>query len=119
MGLKLLSPGRRMTSQCLPESVMVKTGSNRNMKRNNQLVPDDIMVLDLKGMIQPLTFLKITQAFRKIKTGEIMEIIGTDPETRRNFSKILGASFHELLHTKYKKDLYFIRLRKAGGQRYR
>jgi TusA-related sulfurtransferase len=77
------------------------------------------MVLDLKGMIPPLTFLKITQAFREIKTAEIMEIIGTDPETRRNFSRILGTSSHELLDTKCKKDLYFIRLRKSGGQGHR
>jgi TusA-related sulfurtransferase len=67
-------------------------------------------------MITPLTFLKITQAFREIKSGEIMEIIGNDPETRRNFSKILGTSSHELLDIKCKKDLYFIRLRRSGGR---
>jgi TusA-related sulfurtransferase len=70
-------------------------------------------------MIPPLTFLKITQAFREIKTVEIIKIIGTDHEPGRNFSKILGTPSHKLLHTKCKKDLYFTRLRKGGGQGYR
>lgn len=75
-----------------------------------------IKILDLKGMIAPLTFLKITHAFREIKTGEIIEIIGTDPETRRNFSKVLGETSYELLNVESKKGLYLIRLRKGCGQ---
>jgi tRNA 2-thiouridine synthesizing protein A len=69
--------------------------------------------LDLRGMIIPLTFLKITQAFRKIKTGEIMEIIGTDPDTRRDFPKILGTSPCEVVRISDEKDRYLIRLRKG------
>jgi len=69
--------------------------------------------LDLRGMIIPLTFLKITQAFRKIKTGETMEIIGTDPDTRRDFPKILGNSPCEVLCISDEKDRYLIHLRKS------
>ena len=96
---------------------MIKTGGSGNMQHDFQSERGSIVVLDLKGMIAPLTFLKITQAFRGIKTGEIMEITGTDPETGRNVSKILGTSSHKLLDIKCKKDLYFIRLRKGGGQK--
>ena len=71
--------------------------------------------LDLSGMIIPLTFLKITQAFRKIKTGETMEIIGTDPDTRRDFSRILGTSPCEVLSINDEKDRYSIRLMKGDG----
>jgi len=69
--------------------------------------------LDLRGMIIPVTFLKITQAFRKIKSGETMEIIGTDPDTRRDFPKILGTSPCEVLCINDQKDRYSIRLRKG------
>jgi len=71
--------------------------------------------LDLRGMIIPLTFLKITQAFRKIKTGETMEIIGSDPDTRRDFPKILSTSPCEVLGITDEKDRYHIRLRKGDG----
>jgi len=70
--------------------------------------------LDLRGTIIPLTFLKITQAFRKIKTGETIEIIGTDPDTRRDFPKILGTSPFEVLCITDEKDRYLIRLRKSA-----
>jgi TusA-related sulfurtransferase len=71
--------------------------------------------LDLRGMIIPLTFLKITQAFRKIRTGETMEIIGTDPDTRRDFPKILSTSPCDVLWINDEKDRYLIRLRKGDG----
>ena len=70
-------------------------------------------VLDLRGMIIPLTLLKITQALRNIKAGETMEIIGTDPDTRRDFLKVLGTSPCEVLHIKDGKDRYLIRLKKG------
>jgi len=95
---------------------MAQIGSNRRAQSEIQSEPDSIRVLDLKGMIAPLTFLKITQAFRQVKTGGIIEIIGNDVETRENLSKILGASSHELLDVQCKEDIYFIRLRKGGVQ---
>jgi len=69
--------------------------------------------LDLRGMIIPLTLLKISQAFRNIKDGEIMDIVGTDPDTRRDFLRILGYSRCEVLDIKNEKDCYLIRLRKG------
>ena len=71
--------------------------------------------LDLRGTIIPLTFLKITQAFRKIKGGETLEIIGTDPDTRRDFLKILGTSPCEVLRISDEKDRYLICLKKGEG----
>ena len=69
--------------------------------------------LDLRGMIIPLTFLKITQAFRKIGAGETIEIIGSDPDTRRDFLRVLGTSPCEVLRISDEKDRYLIRLRKG------
>jgi TusA-related sulfurtransferase len=70
-------------------------------------------VLDLGGMMIPLTLLKITQALRNIKDGETMDIVGTDPDTRRDFSKVLGTFPCEVLHINDENGRYFIRLRKG------
>lgn len=69
--------------------------------------------LDVRGTIVPLAFLKISQAFRKIKSGETLEIIGADPDTGRDFLKILGTSPCEVLRISDEKDGYLIRLRKG------
>jgi TusA-related sulfurtransferase len=70
-------------------------------------------VLDLRGMIIPLTLLKITQAFRNLRNGETMDIVGTDLDTRRDFLKVLGKSPCEVLHINDENGRYFIRLRKG------
>lgn len=70
-------------------------------------------MLDLRGMIIPLTLLKITQVFRNIDAGETVDIFGSDPDTKRDFLKVLGTTPCEVLHIKNEKDGYLIRLRKG------
>lgn len=70
-------------------------------------------VLDLRGMIIPLTLLKITQAFRNINAGDTIDIFGSDPDTKRDFLKVLATASCEVLHIKNEKDGYLIRLRKG------
>jgi TusA-related sulfurtransferase len=94
-------------------SEKVSRESKKTARRSAQSEPEAEHVLDLRGMIKPLTLLKITQAFRNIKTGETMDIVGTDPDTRRDFLKILGISPYEVLHIKDERHGYLIRLRKG------
>jgi TusA-related sulfurtransferase len=70
-------------------------------------------VLDLRGMIIPLTLLKITQAFRNINAGETIDIFGSDPDTKKDFLKVLATTSCEVLHIKNEKDGYLIRLKKG------
>ena len=70
-------------------------------------------ILDLRGMIIPVTFLRITQAFREIEAGETIEIVGNDPETIRDLFKILQSSSYELLNINDDENPYRIRLRKG------
>ena len=70
-------------------------------------------ILDLRGMIVPVTFLNISQSLREIKSGETVEIVGSDPETKRDLFKILRTFSYELLNIDNDKDLYRIRLRKG------
>jgi TusA-related sulfurtransferase len=65
-------------------------------------------------MIIPVTFLKITQTLREIEKGETVEIVGSDPETRKDLFKILKAFPYELLNIHDEGDLYRIRLRKGN-----
>ena len=71
--------------------------------------------LDLRGMIIPVTFLKITQTLREIENGETLEIVGSDPETRRYFFKVLKTFSYELLKIQDEESLYRIRLRKGDS----
>ena len=50
--------------------------------------------LDLRGVIAPFTFLKVTQALREMKSGEKLEIFATDPDTRKYLFQILDATGH-------------------------
>jgi TusA-related sulfurtransferase len=70
-------------------------------------------VLDLRGVIMPLSLLKITHAFRNLENGETVDIVGTDLDTRRDFLKVLGKSSCEVLHINAENGRYFIRLRKG------
>jgi TusA-related sulfurtransferase len=69
-------------------------------------------ILDLRGMIIPLTLLKITQGLRKIGAGETMDIIGTDPDTRRDALRVLGNSHCRVLCVRDEINHYLIRLKK-------
>ena len=70
-------------------------------------------ILDLRGMIIPVTFLRITKALRDMEDGEIIEIVGNDPETRRDLFKILQSFPYELLQINKKQTPYRIRLKKG------
>ncbi len=70
-------------------------------------------ILDLRGMIIPVTFLRFTQAFREIEVGEIMEIVGNDPETIKDLFRILQTFSYDLLNIDDDKNPYLIRLRKG------
>ena len=69
-------------------------------------------ILDLRGMIIPVTFLRITQAFREIEAGETIEIVGNDPETIRDLFKILQTFSYKLLNINNDESPYRILLRK-------
>jgi len=72
-------------------------------------------ILDLRGMIVPVTLLNISQSLRDIKSGEIVEIVGSDPETKKDLFKILRAFPHELLNISDNKTEYRVRLRKGNA----
>jgi TusA-related sulfurtransferase len=69
--------------------------------------------LDIRGAIVPITLLKVTGAFREIKPGEILEIRGNDPDTRKELFQVLNAFRYQLMDVEEGKASYRIRLKKV------
>lgn len=55
------------------------------------------VIIDFRGSISSITLLKTTQIFEKMKPFEIMEIRGSDPDTRQDLFKVLPEASYEVL----------------------
>ena len=71
--------------------------------------------LDLRGTIIPFSLLKVSQVFKIIKPGELLEILCSDPDTRIDLFKILPESAYELtlLEELEENRFYRIQLKKS------
>jgi len=69
---------------------------------------------DLRKAITPFTFLKITQAFREMKTGEILQVNGNDAKTRKEILKVLNTFHYTVVDTEENGNFYCIRLKKES-----
>lgn len=72
-------------------------------------------LLDLKGAVSPLSLLKVIEAFREMKANETLEVLGSDPDTRTGFFKVLPASSYRVISEEELKGdapCFRIRIRK-------
>jgi TusA-related sulfurtransferase len=76
------------------------------------LAQDIAQQLDLRGMIAPVTLLKVTQAFRRLNPGETLEILGSDVQTRKDLFQVLEAPRYELVSSQDDEAFYRILLKK-------
>jgi len=53
--------------------------------------------LDLRGLISPFNLLKASKAFKELKAGETIEIIGSSPETLTDLLKVLPGASCEII----------------------
>jgi TusA-related sulfurtransferase len=67
---------------------------------------------DLREDIVPLTFLKVTQAFRDMKPGDILQLTGDDPKTRVEIFKVLHTVHYTVVDTQEEGNYYCINIRK-------
>ena len=75
--------------------------------------PQKKHILDLRNIIAPVTFLKVTQELETLKSGEILEILAKDPETRKELFKVLKPFHYQLMGIKEERSYYRIRLMRA------
>jgi TusA-related sulfurtransferase len=85
------------------------------MKRGARLESKKNYVLDLRGIIAPVTFLKVTQLLNTMRPGETLDILGKDPDTRTQLSQILHTFHYQLLDTKEEGSFYRISIMKEKG----
>ncbi|MCK5193795.1 MAG: sulfurtransferase TusA family protein [Desulfobulbaceae bacterium] len=68
-------------------------------------------ILDFRGSISPISLLKLTQVFREMKPNEILEILGSDLDTRTDVFKVLPGDSYDLLFLDVvEEEDYFYRI---------
>lgn len=80
------------------------------IQRGARLEPKKEHILDLRNIIAPLTFLKVAQEFEALKTGEILEILAKDQDTRKELFKVLKSFQYRLMAIDDETSFYRIRL---------
>lgn len=68
--------------------------------------------LDMRSSIRPIALLQVSHAFRKMNSGETLEILGSDPYTRECLFKVLPASRYEIVGSAEERSSWRILLRK-------
>ena len=71
----------------------------------DQIQPDQ--TLDCKGLSCPMPLLKTKKAIAKMPSGQILEVLSTDPGTRNDLPSFAERSGHEYLGEK--EDQGFVR----------
>ncbi|MBW1730202.1 MAG: sulfurtransferase TusA family protein [Deltaproteobacteria bacterium] len=62
------------------------------------ITPDE--TLDCRGLSCPMPILKAKKAVGKMKSGQILEILGTDPGTKNDLPAFAQKTGHEYLGEK-------------------
>ena len=87
----------------------------RNKNKLDQTLKMKIMYkFDLREAITPFALLKVTQAFRDMKPGDILEVVGDDPKTRREMFKVLQTVNYTVVDTKEDGKYYCICFKKEN-----
>ena len=71
----------------------------------DDIAPDE--TLDCRGLSCPMPILKTKKALTHMRSGQILEILGTDPGTRNDLPSFVKRNGHEYLGEKEDED--FIR----------
>jgi len=61
----------------------------------NNIIPD--ATLDVRGISCPMPTLKTAKAMKNMAPGQILEVLGTDPGTKKDMPKLANKSGHEWL----------------------
>ena len=71
----------------------------------DDISPDE--TLDCRGLSCPMPLLKTKKAMSKMKSGQILEILGTDPGTKNDLPGFANKAGHQYLGDK--EDASFTR----------
>ncbi|MCG6973230.1 MAG: sulfurtransferase TusA family protein [Desulfobacterales bacterium] len=74
-------------------------------------------ILDCRGSITDISLLKLVQTFREMKPNEVLEILGSNLDTRSDLFKVLPDGGYELIFLDILEEgdyLYRIQLKKKS-----
>ena len=54
-------------------------------------------ILDFRGSITSMSLLKLIQTFREMNTNEVLELLGSNLDTRSDLFKVLPDGAYELI----------------------
>ena len=63
-------------------------------------------VLDAKGLNCPLPILKAKKALKDVPTGEVLQVLSTDPGSVADFEAFCRTTGNELLESKTEEGVY-------------
>ena len=89
---------------------------NQQAEENNENENSPGHVLDLRGGISPFTLLKVSNTFRQMHKGEVLEMLWSNPETSSQIKKILPRDSWEVVkmeEIREKRSWFTIRIRKT------
>jgi len=69
--------------------------------------------LDTTGLLCPEPLMLLHKAVRDVASGQIIEVIATDPSTTRDIPKFCTFLGHELLSEEQKDEVYTFLIRRA------
>lgn len=69
--------------------------------------------LDTSGLLCPEPVMLLHKTVREVAAGQVIEVIATDPSTRRDIPKFCHFLGHELLEETVRDDIYYFYIRRA------
>lgn len=69
--------------------------------------------LDARGLFCPEPVMMLHQKVREMASGDVLEVLATDPSTQRDILKFCTFLGHELLEQKEEGGEFYYRIQKA------
>ena len=76
------------------------------------------IILDFRNTFSSISLLKMTEIFNRMKPLQVMEIRGSDPDTREDLLKVLPEAMYDVMGSEVGDeghDFYKVRIRKRGA----
>ena len=73
----------------------------------------DVNHLDTRGLLCPEPVMMLHNAVRDIETGDLLEVLATDPSTQRDIPRFCEFLGHQLVEQKVEDGTYSYLIRKS------
>jgi len=75
------------------------------------------VTVDIRGLIAPITLLKVEEILSGMVPGQVMDVLGDDEETRVDLISIVNNSGHELISINDQTENFRLLIRKGTPDR--